>query len=271
MNRKLENGSFYGRAGTPLRIADTLLAETTYDNGFVVPVHAHAQPFFCLILEGSMVEHFEGRQRVFGRRTTFYHPAEADHAETFETGEARIFNLQFGARWLEALGHFDVRLPAEHIPLLDGRVPWLATQLHDEFREGRERLVMDGLLLAMIGSVVRIRTSRERERAPAWLQAVQEQLHDRMLENLGLAELAATAQVHPSHLARAFRQLHGCSIGEYVRRLRVDRARELLEGTQQSLSQIALAAGFADQSHLTRVFRRVTGHTPHVYRLLHRS
>jgi AraC family transcriptional regulator len=86
------------------------------------------------------------------------------------------------------------------------------------------------------------------------------------MEPVRLADLAREVAVHPAHLARAFRQQFGTSVGGYVRRLRLDRAAAELERSDKALAAIALAAGFADQSHFTRSFRRHTGFTPGAYR-----
>ena len=72
-----------------------------------------------------------------------------------------------------------------------------------------------------------------------------------------LADLARELAVHPAHLARAFRGQFGTSVGGYVRRLRLDWAAAELERSDTALAAIALAAGFADQSHFTRIFRRL--------------
>lgn len=266
MSMRLENGSFFGRAGAPVHLDDVVLAETSYGSGFVVPVHAHAHPFFCLLLEGSMVEHFDGRRRVLTRRAAFFHPADADHAETFDGGAARLLNIQFGPGWLRRMAHVDVVLPREHLPLPDGRVPWLATQIHDEVHAGRDRLVIEGLLLAMIGVVTSEQVRRERTRAPGWMERVVERLHADHAREISHAELASIAQVHPSSLARTFRAIHGCTVGDYVRRLRIEHACALLHQHDVTLAHIAASCGFADQSHFTRVFRRALGVTPAAYR-----
>jgi AraC family transcriptional regulator len=86
------------------------------------------------------------------------------------------------------------------------------------------------------------------------------------MQPVRLAELAREVSVHPAHLARAFRQQFGTSVGGYVRRLRLDWAAAELERSETALAAIALAAGFADQSHFTRSFRRYTGFTPGAYR-----
>lgn len=63
-----------------------------------------------------------------------------------------------------------------------------------------------------------------------------------------------------------FQRCFGCAPGEYMRRLRVDHARRTLERGLDPLSEVALDAGFSDQSHLTRLFRRYLGTTPGSYR-----
>jgi AraC family transcriptional regulator len=76
--------------------------------------------------------------------------------------------------------------------------------------------------------------------------------------------------VHPTHLARAFRARHGVSVGEYGRRVRVAWASAELAASDRPLAMIAAQAGFADQGHFTRLFRRYVGTTPSRYRELTR-
>jgi AraC family transcriptional regulator len=95
-------------------------------------------------------------------------------------------------------------------------------------------------------------------------------VHDGFTERWSLAELAAAASVSADHLARAFRRHQGCTVGEYVRRLRVELACRLLAESEEPLAQVALAAGFSDQSHFTKVFRRRMGTTPAAFRKLQR-
>jgi AraC family transcriptional regulator len=71
--------------------------------------------------------------------------------------------------------------------------------------------------------------------------------------------------VHSVHLARQFKRTFGWTVGDYVRRLRVEFVCQQLE-TGKPLAELALRAGFSDQSHLTRIFKRFTGQTPGEYR-----
>ena len=74
--------------------------------------------------------------------------------------------------------------------------------------------------------------------------------------------------VHPAHLARCFKREYGQTVGEYARALRLEWAAEQLALDDASLAEIALGAGFADQSHFTRAFRQHAGVTPGRYREL---
>jgi AraC family transcriptional regulator len=80
--------------------------------------------------------------------------------------------------------------------------------------------------------------------------------------------MAEAVGVSPSHLARAFRAHFGTTLGEYIRRLRVEWVAEQLTRTSMTLSAIGIAAGFSDQSHLTREFGRRFGVTPAQWRRL---
>ena len=68
--------------------------------------------------------------------------------------------------------------------------------------------------------------------------------------------------IHPSHLMESFRQHYHCTLGDYVRQLRIEYATHLLSASDLPASQIAHTAGFADQSHFCRTFKRLTGMTP---------
>ena len=86
--------------------------------------------------------------------------------------------------------------------------------------------------------------------------------------NLKVQDIANEVGVHPFHLSRVFRTVHRQTIGEYVHKLRVAYACKLLEQPECDLANVALSAGFADQSHFTKVFKNVTGLTPGVFRQL---
>jgi len=106
---------------------------------------------------------------------------------------------------------------------------------------------------------------------PRWLLKAQVQLQATIDSPVTLAELARDAGVHRARLSRAFRTHFGCSVGEYHRRVRVAWAADQIARNTMTLAEIAVRAGFTDQSHFSRVFRRWTGLTPRQYRDMHAS
>jgi AraC-like DNA-binding protein len=118
-------------------------------------------------------------------------------------------------------------------------------------------------------------TSRNSTRAstgkfPLWLEQARESLHAQFSEKLSLTNVARAVGVHPVYLSSEFRRRYGTTIGEYVRQLRIESACCQLSSSDAPLVEVALSAGFASQSHFSRVFKRLTGMTPAQYRTVSR-
>ncbi len=96
---------------------------------------------------------------------------------------------------------------------------------------------------------------------PAVLAAVRA-MEDHIADTLSLAQLAAIAGVTPRHLGRLFRRRLGVTVMEHYRRLRLEKARSLIVNAPLSLTEIAVATGFAGLSHFSRAFREVHGMAP---------
>jgi AraC family transcriptional regulator len=97
-----------------------------------------------------------------------------------------------------------------------------------------------------------------------------ELLHEALPDNLTVERIANVVGVHPVHLARVFRRRYGCSVGEYARNWRVEVASRQLATSTNSIAEVAAVAGFADQSHLCRTFKAVSGLTPNEFRTIFR-
>lgn len=106
--------------------------------------------------------------------------------------------------------------------------------------------------------------------APTWLRHLSNDLAEAGLAAINVAERAREVGVHPAHASRLFRRCYGASITEYAQAHSVRRAVTHLLGAAP-LSEIALNAGFYDQAHMNRVFRRVLGRTPAAQRSLMRQ
>jgi transcriptional regulator GlxA family with amidase domain len=101
---------------------------------------------------------------------------------------------------------------------------------------------------------------------PKALRRVREYVMAHLEENISVQSLAAIVGLSRYHFARAFKQSEGVTPHRFLLQCRVQRAQDMLAGTELPLSEIALAAGFSDQSHCSRRFRELVGLTPSKYR-----
>jgi len=102
--------------------------------------------------------------------------------------------------------------------------------------------------------------------APWQIRKVTSHIEANLDQPIRNEDLAALVRLNPSHFGRSFRNSFGEPPHEYVIRRRVERAQGLMLSTDATLSEIALDCGLADQSHLTRLFRRMAGESPRAWR-----
>ncbi|MGB3075648.1 MAG: chromate resistance protein ChrB domain-containing protein [Chitinophagales bacterium] len=126
----------------------------------------------------------------------------------------------------------------------------------------------ENLLLEVINKFMHQKPGSQKK-IPAWARELKEIIQDKIDTDLSLSlkELSRTLDVHPAYLSREFsKYFDNLSFGDYIRKLRIDKAIQLLETQQYSLTQIAYLTGFSDQSHFTRIFKKHTGTNPSAFR-----
>ena len=265
MTAPIEMGKFVGAPVRAQAFDGVSVAENTYAAGLCVAAHTHDAPLLSLVLHGNATEEIGSRTRELGVQSLLYTPAYEAHGHRFLT-PGRWLNIQFSARWFQRVGAGEATLPTAPQLLRDGAAVSWAARLAAELREpdGVSRFAVDGALLLLVADLSRLPVAGERRR-PRWLQSVEDAIEAAGAETPSVTDLAALAGVHASHLLRTFRRYHGTTVATYVRRRRIERARNEVAKGDRPLSMIALDAGFSDQSHFTRVFRQTFGETPARY------
>jgi AraC family transcriptional regulator len=162
----------------------------------------------------------------------------------------------------------DPRPPVAPAYLSPGLLDELARDLRDELgrTDGSSRLALEGLVLLLAARTSRRLAEPRGEAFPDWYLDAVRLVEECYCENVRLSSVAASVGVHPVTLAAAFRRFRGMSVGEYVTSLRLARAARELCVSRASIAEIASAAGFYDQSHLGRAFRRRFGMSPAAFR-----
>jgi AraC-like DNA-binding protein len=196
------------------------------------------------------------------------------HAGVARGGPAwRSRLVVFETPWLDSVATGDRQLRELAFPRPVLRDPVVAnafSALHACVKQPTGRLERDAALMAFADRLLehhyatRVET-RARARSHPCVRRACEYLRAHLAENVGLAELATAAGTDRDRLTRLFRAATGTAPHGYLIAQRVSAARRMLEAGQPDIASIAAAAGFVDQSHLYRHFRRLLGVTPRVY------
>jgi AraC family transcriptional regulator len=240
-----------------------ILFESTYTPATKLPPHYHDVAAMMFATSGSFTE-------TTGRRTfhcntydVMVRPAGEAHTDRYGEQQTSCVIVNVRTNVFPSLGSA-ARLFEDAMvlprPRVASVVQRIASELH--LHDDLAPLVVEGLLLELIGTVAR----PARRDAPQWLDVARDYIHAHGDERPSLNSIAAAAGVHPSTLVRVFRARYGCSPGEYLRRTRLETAKSALLSTDRTIADIAVEAGFYDQSHFTNAFRRYTGMTPARFR-----
>ena len=244
-----------------------LVTDAWFPPGAELPRHIHDRTCVAIPIEGAFNSVMQGRSHWSGPGTIITEPAGEVHANRFGPQGARIAIVQPDARREELL-----RPCAELLSTINHKAEpaavLLARRLVAELSspDVASDLATEALALELLVVSARSCVPDEGATTPRWLTRVRERLHDDVGRPHDLQTLAAEAGVHPAHLTRAFRRRFGRSIGGYLRLVRLEWAARRLTTSNDVLAEVAALAGFADQSHFTRLFRQQFGCTPARYR-----
>ena len=255
--------------GPVLRTAATQnfgLSERQYGSNTESAVHAHVKNYIIITLDGKYLSTFDSGTEEFSPWTVTYHAAGMSHNSRYVGRGARVLYVELPADRLQSFCGVSAS-HLRHFSLRGGLVEWTARQLYQEFDEADRfsQVAIDGLVLQLLAHLMRYRSARP-QRLPAWLGRANEMIRSRFTEPLAVAEIAKSVHIHPGHLAREYMRHYSCTVGEHIRRLRIEYACERLKVTSCSLAEIALGAGFSDQSHFTVSFKQQIGVTPSDFR-----
>ena len=251
-----------------LKLSGLTLTEAQFTPGSRTPPHTHDTASICLILTGQGVEIIDGRRVAMQPGCVIMRAPQIIHSDEYGAVPLRGLMIELDRKWLQTCRHFlSVFESYRHFP--NGAVPALALRIYRELRikDTVAPVIVEGLMLEMLGQASRSLVKMP-VRPPGWLTEARDLLHGRFNDSLNLVDIANLVGVHPTHLARSFKKHYRTTVGEYLRRLRLDWATRRLSETQDSIAEIALAAGFYDQSHFSHLFKPHTGLTPAEFRAL---
>ena len=246
-----------------VEVSGLLVTQAWFAPDLRLPRHRHARASLAVILGGGFSANLAGRDLECGAGALVVTPAEEAHDNRFSSRGARVLVIEPAPRAGpgDRFGALLDRPCLSRDPALLAMAHRLSQELHAP--DAHAGMVIEGLSLELLGGAAR---ERDRElqgpRPPPWLARVADLIRGRFAEPLRLSDLGREAGVSELRVTRAHRAFFGCSPATALRRARLEAAARLLRETTGEIAAIALATGFADQSHLTRQLRKSLGITP---------
>jgi AraC family transcriptional regulator len=267
----LNPGRFYGDVIKQTRMCDAVFSLVRHNAARTVPIHEHEAAYFCLLVSGRYTEYYDGRHLEYRPFTLAFHPPHYRHYDEIGKEGSVFFLIELAERWTERLSDV-IDLAAVKVEVRGGALAWIAMRLFKEFTQctSESTLHIESLLYELVAGAATLPDERA-SIEPVRLRMITDFVHANCTQQLSMQEIAVSGGVHPVTVARAFRTHFQQTASEYIHRLRVLHACELLLNTDETLSGISAECGFSDQSYFTKVFKGVVGSTPAAFRKTIRS
>lgn len=262
---ELHNGNFFGETNQRLDLDGITLTKTVYTHDYV-DWHFHENAYFTFLLHGGLVETDNKNTFRCGPGELLFHYWQEAHCNIKPPEFTQGFHVEISKSWFDRLqlsnhvfeGSFQVKDPA------------IVIGFYNMVRESSvydtaSNLAIESLLINALARLTKI-YDKPIDLKPIWVKKLKAILHDEPFEKHSLSALAARLDIHPIHLSRDFKKHFHSSLGDYIRRIKIQNSIVLLQDKTLNLTEIAFACSFADQSHFLRCFKYYTGIKPSVYR-----
>ncbi|MFT3934502.1 MAG: AraC family transcriptional regulator [Chitinophagaceae bacterium] len=233
--------------------------EQQFNNGW----HCHENAHISYVLKGGCSEKKKYLYERLPGTTSFYLSDEPH--QMVRMHDSVHVNLEMGAAFFQ---HFDIS--EEVFAKTTRHTPDAQFLMLNVYREliASDGLSVPSIQILLLNYLDRSKSWRNEESIPVWMRRIHELMHDQWAETPTLQELAQAAGVHPVTLSHYFPKYFGCTLGVYMRKLKIARSLQLLKLPGSNLTGIAYTCGFFDQSHFIRTFKQLTGLLPSAYQKL---
>jgi AraC family transcriptional regulator len=221
--------------------------------------HCHENAHISFVIRGGCSEKKKNLYERLPGTTTFYHSGEP-HQMIYMHNSLHV-NLEMDNSFFDRFNFAEDIFEKTIGKTPDARL--LMLKIYRELATAGNQ-ALPSIQMLLLEFLNRAEKWRYEERIPEWMRNIHELINDRWAETLTLNELAVAASVHPVTVSHYFPQYFGCTLGAYMRKLKVEKAIQLLK-SGSTLAETTYQCGFFDQSHFTRIFKELTGYLPAQY------
>ena len=253
---KLRYAEFLGNTSTQFQSELCAISLVNYSQPVTEEWHSHEALHLSLILQGGNREFRKKEDIEVNTGKIMMYREGVLHCNRHTEYPSKNLNIELKTKFLEQyqLNNDIFESPfIEHTDLFLGIINiYYELIINDSYNNS----VIQESLMALFAKE---NTSSFR---PNWMIQLRELIKDRWDEFIPLDELSLELQVHPVTISKYFRKYHQCTLGDYMRKIKIQRAIHFLLHTPKKITEIAFLCGFSDQSHMNRVFKAYIGFRP---------
>lgn len=261
--KELKAGNYLSDVKKSVNLGGIIISDTEYLGKREFPAHCHENLYFAYVVRGYYNENSGRKRSRVLPGDIVLHRENEEHSNSGFSEYSRIINLEIEQHWLESND-----INPKDIYHLNNNTFNLQCYMDNVIEEYiiNDKLTTLGIEQNTLNMLTGIFDTKSAIQKPKWTSKLEQLINEFQIDKLNLKTISRALNVHPVHLSRDFSRYFHLSFAKYIRKVKVRKASALLK--QQSLTYAAIAAecGFADQSHLIRTFKTVTGFTPNQYR-----
>jgi len=256
---------FLGSAEFQVKSNDLYVALNSYNtNQEFEDWHSHKHASISFLLSGSYREDIARKGYIRRPGDIKFIAAGEDHRCNNYTQGTRKINIELPGELLKSMQVKEDDL--ERLLLSYPQAKFKLLRFYHELTKQPDFTGLSTQLLLYDLLYAPVRVGNCSDRPPDWVHKLKDLLHGQFDKTPDLTAISRLLNVHPVTISRYFPKYFGVTLTAYLRNIRVETALSLIKGTNKSLTDIGLSCGFADQSHFTHTFKRVTGFLPKEYR-----
>jgi AraC family transcriptional regulator len=241
------------------------VVETEYQNKVYEGWHSHNNAHITLFLKGGTTEKRKSFSETVGPGSLLFYHSDELHLNQDTLFPSKNINIEIEENLIKELQLSEaiIKKSIENTTL----TKFLILKI---FKESMVADTFSGDTITMLfAQLSNANNHLERfEKSPFWVKSLKELLNDCWNENPNLQDLSQVLNLNSITISKHFPKYFGCTLGEYMRRIKINRSLSLIQSNETNLTEIAFQCGFADQSHFIRTFKNQTGFLPKQFQKL---
>lgn len=260
----LTQGHYSATNFTQVNLGGLIITKSCYTEAFTSDWHSHEHMQLTLVLKGGCREKRKLQEFDCTPGMLLLYPCFEPHINTSYARNSKNFHIGFEDSSFKKYGINTVGFEGQCLiknPLIKCGLLNLIAELN--VLDKQSEISLDTTLLAIISLLP---ANDDFNSMPNWVKELKELLHDEMKTDWSLNELSTKINIHPVTISKYFPKYFHSNIGDYIRKIKIEKTLPILLKKNIAINDIAINAGFVDNAHYTRVFKKHTGITPSRFR-----